>query len=301
MAEDYTRYLDPDTLNKLSGLELKPRLIVEGFISGLHRSPYQGFSVEFAQHREYVPGDDIRHMDWKVFGRSDRYYIKQYEEETNLVAYILLDMSQSMSYGNGPVSKFEYATYVAASLMRLVLTQQDAVGLALFDDQVRKFFRASSSPNHLGVLLSEIMQTSPVEKTNMERIFHDVADRISSRGVIIVISDFFDDPDRVLTGLSHFRHKQHDVICMQILDPYEVSFPFQRMTMFEGLEEYEDLLVNPKALRSGYLEEMNGFLRDLKAGCLRQRTDYVRIQTDELLDVALSTYLASRAGAQRAR
>ncbi|MBI4616045.1 MAG: DUF58 domain-containing protein [Planctomycetes bacterium] len=294
--EDYQRYLEPATLNKIDRLELKARLIVEGFIAGLHKSPYHGFSVEFAEHREYVPGDDIRHVDWKVYGKSDRYYIKQYEEETNLALHILLDMSESMAYGSGPVTKFEYASYVAASLAHLVLNQRDSVGLALFDDEVRQFVRASSHPSHINVLLREIDRASKVAKTDMAAIFHDVAERISKRGIVIVISDFFDGIDSVVKGLRHFRHKGHDVICFHILDPFEASFPFERMTLFEGLEAKPEILANPRAVRKAYLEEVNRFLRDLRAHCLKHRIDYKRIQSDEPLDVALSTYLAARAG-----
>ena len=293
---DYQKYLDPTTLNKLSRLDLKARLIVEGFVAGLHTSPDHGFSVEFAEHREYVPGDDIRHIDWKVFGKSDRYYIKQYEEETNLVACILLDMSESMSYASGPVSKFEYASYVTASLSKLVLDQRDSVGLVLFDDSVQSYIRASSHPSHLNTVLNEIDRTIQTKKTDMGAIFHDVAERLSKRGIIIIISDFFDSVDNIARGLRHFRHRKHDVICLHVLDPYEASFPFQRMTMFDGLEEYAEVLANPRAVRQAYLEEVGRFCHNLRAHCLRNRIDYKRILSDERLDVALSTYLAARAG-----
>ncbi len=293
---DYQKYLDPTTLNKIGRLELKARLIVEGFIAGLHKSPYHGYSVEFAEHREYVPGDDIRHIDWKVYGKSDRYYIKQYEEETNLVAQVLLDMSESMAYASGPVSKFEYGSYIAASLSKLVLDQRDSAGLFLFDDEVRTHVRPSSHPSHLGTLLREIDKTSASRKTDMGAIFHDVAERVSKRGILVVISDFFDSVDNIARGLRHFRHRGHDVICLHVLDPYEANFPFQRMTMFEGLEEYPEILANPRAIRQAYLDEVNRFTHDLRAHCLKNRIDYKRILTDERLDVALSTYLAARGG-----
>ena len=294
--EDYRKYLEPSTLNKIDRLDLRARLIVEGYVAGLHQSPYHGFSVEFAEHREYVPGDDIRHIDWKVFGKSDRYYIKQYEEETNLVAHILLDMSESMSYASGPMTKYEYGACIAASLAHLSIGQRDAVGLALFDDEVRRFVRASSHPSHINILLREIDRSEARAKTDMGAIFHDVAERLQKKGIVIVISDFFDSLDSILRGLRHFRHKQHDVLCFHVLDPHEVNFPFQRMTMFEGLEAHPELLANPRAVRTAYLEEMNRFQRDLRAGCQKHRIDYLRIVTDERLDVALSTYLAARAG-----
>jgi uncharacterized protein (DUF58 family) len=310
---DPRRYLDPKVLATVSKLELKARLIVEGFITGLHRSPYHGFSIEFAEHREYVPGDDIRHIDWKVFGRSDRFYIKQYEEETNLKAHILLDVSQSMAYPEPPpasprqgpaapggrVSKFEYATYVAAGLAYLLLRQQDAVGLAVFDDRVRNFVPPSSNPSHLQTLLGAVEEPPLRAKTDIGAIFHEFADRIKKRGLIIIISDLFDDVEKVTRGLKHLRHKNHEVIVFHVLDHDELTFPFQRMTLFEGLEQMPELLADPKALRDAYLEEMNGFLAEVRKGCRESRIDYLKLDTEDHLDVALSAYLAMRAGSVR--
>jgi uncharacterized protein (DUF58 family) len=306
-SSDPRKYLDPKFLARISRLEVKARLIVEGFISGLHRSPYHGFSVEFAEHREYVPGDDIRHIDWKVFGRSDRFYIKQYEEETNLKAYILLDVSQSMAYPHAPgeepeagrISKFEYGTFVAAGLSYLLLRQQDAVGLALFDDHVRSLVNPSSNPSHLQALLGEIDGSTLREKTNVGSIFHEFADRIKKKGLILVISDLFDDIEHVKRGLKHLRYKGHEVIVFHILDGDELSFPFQRMTLFEGLEGMPELLANPQSLRDAYLEELNKFLGEVRKVCRDMRIDYVQLGTHDLLDVALSAYLAKRAGTQR--
>lgn len=323
MQQDPRRYLDPKFLARISRLEVKARLIVEGFISGLHKSPYHGFSVEFAEHREYVPGDDIRHIDWKVFGRSDRFYIKQYEEETNLKAYILLDVSQSMAYpyasnslssgveGKGDttdagapaartrVSKFEYGTYVAAGLAYLLLKQQDAVGLALFDDRVRSFVNPSSNPSHLQALLGEIEGSSLREKTNVGSIFHEFADRIKRKGLILVVSDLFDDAEQLKRGLKHLRYKNHEVIVFHILDEDELTFPFRRMTLFEGLEGLPELLANPQALRDAYLAELNKYLAEVRKVCRDTHIDYVRLDTSDHLDVALTAYLAKRAGTQR--
>ena len=323
MQQDPRRYLDPKFLARISRLEVKARLIVEGFISGLHKSPYHGFSVEFAEHREYVPGDDIRHIDWKVFGRSDRFYIKQYEEETNLKAYILLDVSQSMAYpyasnslaggveGKGDttdagapaartrVSKFEYGTYVAAGLAYLLLKQQDAVGLALFDDRVRSFVNPSSNPSHLQALLGEIEGSSLREKTNVGSIFHEFADRIKRKGLILVISDLFDDAEQLKRGLKHLRYKNHEVVVFHILDEDELTFPFRRMTLFEGLEGLPELLANPQALRDAYLAELNKYLAEVRKVCRDTHIDYVRLDTSDHLDVALTAYLAKRAGTQR--
>lgn len=301
------KLLDPAFLARISRLEVKARLIVEGFISGLHKSPYHGFSVEFAEHREYVPGDDIRHIDWKVFGRSDRYYIKQYEEETNLKAHILLDVSQSMAYPHAPgeeaegarPSKFEYGAFVAAGLAHLLLRQQDAVGLTLFDDRVRTLIAPSSNPSHLTALLSEIGKAPLREKTNVGAIFHEVADRIKKKGLILVISDLFDQSEHLKNGLKHLRYKGHDVIVFQVLDVEELTFPFQRMTLFEGLEGYPELLANPQSLREAYLEELKTFLAEVRKTCRDLRIDYAQLDTGAPLDVALAACLARRAGTLR--
>jgi uncharacterized protein (DUF58 family) len=308
-SSDPRSYLDPKVLARISRLEVKARLIVEGFISGLHKSPYHGFSVEFAEHREYVPGDDIRHVDWKVFGRSDRFYIKQYEEETNLKAYVLLDASQSMAYPEPPsarpradgarVSKFEYATYVAASLAYLLLRQQDAVGIALFDDRVRNLVPPSSSPSHLQTLLGALDSPKLEEKTDVGAIFHEFADRIKKKALILVVSDLFDDIEHVKRGLKHLRYKNHEVIVFHVLDHDELTFPFQRMTLFEGLESLPELLANPQSLRDAYLEEIGSFLGEVRKVCRDNRIDYVKLDTEDKLDVALSAYLASRAGSLR--
>ena len=312
MSQNLTRYLDPRALAKVSRLELKARLIVEGFISGLHRSPYHGFSVEFAEHREYVPGDDVRHIDWKVFGRSDRYYIKQYEEETNLSTHILLDASESMSYesdlpsskagidsAEAAVSKYEYGAYVAASLAYLLLRQQDAVGLALFDDDVRHFLQPRSTPSHLSTVVSVLEQPGLREKTDLGRIFHEYASKITKKGLIVIISDLLDDLESIERGLKHLRYRNHEVLVFHLLDHDELTFPFQNMTMFEGLEGFEDALVHPPALRDGYLAELETFLSGVRKICRNNRFDYIRLSTRDKLDVALSTYLAKRAGTQR--
>lgn len=295
MPEDYRRYLDPRTLSKISRLDLIARLVVEGFISGLHRSPYHGFSVEFAEHREYVPGDDIRHIDWKVYGKTDRYYVKEFEEETNLKATILLDASESMSYRSGPVSKFEYGCFIAASLAHLILRQQDAVGLALYDGEVRKYLPASSQPGHLKVLLHELQEARPEKSSRMEPVYHDMAERIRKKGLIIVISDMFDDLVQVTRGLRHLRHRRHEVILFHVLDRDEVTFPFERMTKFLGMELGPKILANPKVLREAYLEELRAFQDSLKRECRGDRIDYVGLDTSRPLDVALATYLAVRA------
>ncbi len=295
---DPRKYLDPKVLAKLGRLELKARLIVEGFIAGLHKSPYRGISVEFAEHREYVPGDDTRHVDWKVFGRTDRFYIKQYEEETNLKSYILLDGSESMGFagGDGQISKYQYGTYLAAALAYLILKQQDAVGLAVFDDEVRGFVPPSSSQTHLLNVIQELDRQTAAKKTAVGDILRGFADRIKKKGIIIIISDMFDDLESIQLGLKHLRYKRHDVILFHILDHDELNFPYQRMTLFEGLEGYPELLADPRALRRAYLEEIQKFQEDLKRTCRRSRIDYVLLDTSRRLDAPLTAFLASRGG-----
>ncbi len=293
--EDYRKYLDPKTLSKIRRLDLKARLIVEGFISGLHRSPYHGFSVEFAEHREYVPGDDIKYIDWKVWGRSDRYYIKQYEEETNLRCHVVLDTSESMLYGSDrALTKYDYACYVAASLSYLILHQQDAVGMVMFDQDIHKYLPPTSTGIQLKQILHEMSQVKPREKTNMGVIFHNLAERITKKGLVIVISDLFDSVDNILFGLRHLRHKKHEILVFHILDQFELTFPFESMTLFEGLEEYPELLADPRALKKAYLRELDTFLNDIKKGCRNNRVDYVQLHTGMPLDVALTRYLAMR-------
>jgi len=296
-AKDFRRYLDPKVLSKIARLDIVARLVVEGFVTGLHKSPYHGFSVEFAEHREYVAGDDIKHIDWKVFGRSDRYYIKQYEEETNLSATILLDTSESMRYrsAEAPVSKLDYGCFIAASLAFLILQQRDTVGLVTFDEKIREWVPPSSHPSHRNVILSALNATEPAQKTGLGRIFNEVAERCSRKGLIIIISDFFDDAQRILAGLRHLKYRRHELIAFHVLDPAERSFPFESMTTFKGMEGLGDIISDPQAIRQAYLEEIEGHIWDLKRGCRQDRIDYVELTTDQPLDIALSRYLATRA------
>ena len=289
-------YFDPETLAKLQGLELRARHIVEGYVSGVHRSPFHGFSIEFAEHREYVPGDDLRYVDWKVFGKSDKIYLKQYEEETNLLSYLLLDTSESMQYqGPGsPLSKLDYAKCLAASLSYLILQQQDAVGLVTFDNKVNTMLRASTNPSHLKQVLHLMEQAKADRKTNAGPIFHDLAERLKKRGVVLIFSDLLDDVKSLLAGLKHFRHRRHEVILFHILDPAELDFPFQHTTLFKGLEQFPDILTDPQSLRDGYLAELHAFLKELRTGCRAQGADYVQVRTDRPIDVVLRTFLAPR-------
>jgi len=295
-VENSPKFLDPKILARLEGLQLRARLIVEGYVSGVHRSPFHGFSVEFAEHREYAPGDDLRYLDWKVFGRTDKYHLKQFEQETNLVCYLLLDISESMRYrsADAAMSKFEYAQCLAAALAYLVLHQQDSVSMVTFDNEIRALVRPGSNPSHIKQLIQVMEQSTTERKTTTGPIFHELAQRLKKRGIIVVISDLFDDVDSMMAGLKHLRHRRHEVILMHVLDPAELDFRFRQTTLFKGLEQLPDVLLEPRSLRKAYLEEFGRFIHHIKRGCRMNRIDYVPIRTDQPLDVALSSYLSSR-------
>ncbi len=300
---DYMRLLDPGALAKIHRLELKARGLVEGFISGRHRSPYRGFSVEFAEHREYSPGDDIRDLDWRVFGRSDRYFIKQYIEETNLRCTVLLDASGSMKYtgeaaalhnGKRP-SKFEYAQLLAASLIHLLIHQQDAVGLVTFDTKIRRYLPARSRASYMRILLDELVTTRPGDETAISPIFHDIAERARRRGLIIIISDLFDDPEALLSALHHFRFRKHEVILFHVMAEEELTFPFEKFSLFNDLEAAgHKLELDPRAIRATYLDEIRSFISAIHKGCGQMSIDYVPLSTKTPFDDALLGYLANR-------
>lgn len=295
-AEHSPKFFDPQLLARLEGLALRARRIVEGYISGMHRSPFHGFSIEFAEHREYAPGDDLRYLDWKVFGRTDKFYLKQFEDETNLVCTLLLDTSESMAY-QGPgaaMSKLQYAQCAAAALAYLVLQQQDAVGLATFDHEIRALVRPSSNPSHFQDLLCVMEEAVPQHKTAAGAVLHELAERLKKRGIVVVLSDLFDHVDSLVTGLKHFRHRRHEVIVFHVLDPAEMDFPFQRTTLFRGLEQLPEVLVEPQAIRRAYLRQFGDYLRRMQQGCRMHQIDYVLMRTDRPLDLVLSSYLASR-------
>ena len=279
------------------GLELRARQIVEGYVAGMHRSPYHGFSVEFAEHREYVPGDDLRYVDWKVFGKTDKFYLKQYEEETNLICYLLLDTSESMRYqGPGaPLSKLEYAQCVAAALAYLVLQQQDSVGLATFDQEVRQLVRPSSSPSHLKQLLHVMEQTAAgAQDRAPARSSTTWPSGSHERGIVVILSDLFDDVEAMLAGLKHFRHRRHEVIVFHVLDPAELDFPFQQTTLFKGLEALAEVLTEPRSLRAAYQNEMQRSCKHVRTAAAPSRSITCTVRTDQPLDVVLTAFLSAR-------
>jgi len=301
--QDYMSLLDPDALAKIHRLELIARGLVEGFVSGRHRSPYKGFSVEFAEHRQYVAGDDIRDLDWRVYAKSDRYYIKQYIEETNLRSVILLDASGSMAYTgreaaqhNGKrLSKFEYGRYLAASLAHLMINQQDAVGLVTFDTDVRHYIPSRARISHLRAVLSELTRTEPAGESALAPVLHDIAERVHRRGMIILISDLFDDPKDIINALHHFRYRKHEVLLLHVMAEEELTFPFDRWSQFRDLElDTRRVQLDPRSVRASYLEHVRDFIRTIREGCGRMDVDYVQLSTKRGFAVALAHYLASR-------
>ncbi|HID96424.1 MAG TPA: DUF58 domain-containing protein [Candidatus Latescibacteria bacterium] len=294
MTPDYRLYLNPQLVSKLSRLDIIARLVVEGFITGLHRSPYHGFSVEFAENRQYMPGDPTRYIDWKAYGKSERLFVKTFEEETNLKSYLLLDASGSMGFSSEGISKIQYASYLAAALTYLMLRQRDAVGLVIFDSRIRSYIPPRSAKSHLSVILKELANTETSSDTKMEAVFHQLAERIKRRGLIIVISDLLDDADKVLFGLRHFRHRKHEVIVFHLLDPREKDFGFEQEARFVDIETGEEVRADPRLIRQEYCSRVSTLVERYRRGCRESLVDYVPISTDEDLDTALFRYLLKR-------
>jgi uncharacterized protein (DUF58 family) len=298
---DYRKYLDPRTLARIGSLDLRARLIVEGLMTGMHRSPYQGASVEFAQHRPYVAGDDIRRVDWKVLAKTDRIYLKQYQEETNLQLILVADASESMGYGSvsgedaALWTKYDHVTAIAASLAYMAIQQQDSVGLAIFDQALGKYFKPSNSPAQWKLVVQELQQVPRLAKTSIGRVLDQLAEKLTHRSLIVVLSDFLDDLAGVEKGLRHLRYRKHELMVFQVLDPQEIEFPFEDVTLFKGLEQMGELLTEPRALRQGYLEQLAGFTDALKRMCRALHIDFARFSSSDSLDVALSSFLATRA------
>ncbi len=292
---DYRKYLDPKTVAKVGNLELVARLVVEGFITGLHRSPYHGFSVEFAEHRAYRPGDEIKYLDWKVFARTGKYYVKEFQEETNLRCTIAIDASRSMAYAsNGNISKYEYSAYLAAALSLLMIQQRDAIGLTLFDNGIRTFLPPNSKPSYMRQILKTLEQNSPANDTGTASALNLLAEKIRRRGLVIVFSDFFDNPDDILTALKHFRHKKHEVIVFHVLDPREIDFKVGASANFVDMESGETMLTNPYQIQLAYKNAVNDYINFLKKECLNHQIDYNLLDTSASYDHALSSYLVKR-------
>ena len=291
---DKRKYLDPLIVAKIDNMALRARLVVEGYLIGQHKSPYHGFSVEFAEHRAYGSGDEIRHIDWKLYGKTDRYYVKRYEEETNLRSYILLDTSQSMTYGSGAITKLEYGSYLSAALTHLMLNQRDAMGLVLFDEKIRKFIPPRAAPSHANIIMGALDKIQSANDTQIRPTLDYMAERIKKRGLVILISDLLDDPAQVLMGLNHFRHNKQEMIVFHLLDRQELEFQFGNRTKFRDLETDETITTEPWHIRSAYQELIEMHQRKYRLGCRNQRIDYVPLFTDQPLDLALNEYLNKR-------
>jgi uncharacterized protein (DUF58 family) len=291
------RHLDPKSIQRISRLDLRARAVVEGFLTGQHRSPYHGFAIEFAGHREYSPGDELKHVDWRVWSRTDRLYIKEYEEETNLKCHILLDCSRSMRYGEADQpawSKFDHAATAAASLAFLLQQQQDAVGLVTFDSQIRTQLPPSSHPGQLKRLLHALEQTTVDHRTDISRLFLDLAAALKSRGVVVLVSDLLLDLPTLKETLARFRLRKHDVILLHVLHHDELTFPFEDNTQFRGMESNAEVQADPKTLRRSYLEILNRYLADVRKTCGTLGVDHVLLDTAAPLDAALASYLTLR-------
>ncbi len=288
------KYLDPAGLHRVGNMELVAKQVVEGFLTGRHRSPYQGFSVEYLDHRAYTPGDEIRNLDWKIVARSDKYYVKLYEEETNLRAYILLDCSSSMQFSSGEQSKLSWGSYLAAALTHLLLRQNDAVGLVEFDSGVRNFIPPRAHPTQFRRILDSLDGIEPGGETDVGAVLHEAAERTKRRGLIIVISDLIDNEESIASGLGHFRHNNHEVIVFHTMDPAELEFPYDRLTRFRDMEGAGRVVANPKSLRARYLSRINQFTDTVKRDCFERRISYELCDTSQPYDRFLAAYLDKR-------
>ena len=291
---DKRKYLEPEMVARLSNMSLRARLVVEGYIIGQHKSPFHGFSVEFAEHRAYGPGDEIRHIDWKLYGKTDRFFVKQYEEETNLRSYILLDTSKSMEYKSNKISKLDYGNYLSAALAYLMISQQDGVGLTLFDNQIQTFIPPRSKPSHVNTILTHLDKTGSGKDTDVGIVLHEMAERIKKRGLIILISDLFDETENIINGLKHFRHNKQEIIVFHVMDRKELNFDFSNRTKFKDMETDEQITTEPWKIRKIYQKAIQSYQDELRLRCREQKIDYVPLFTDQNLDLALNEYLKKR-------
>lgn len=288
------RLLDPGLVRRIEGLELRARTVVEGVLSGIHRSPHRGSSVEFAEHREYGPGDDVKSIDWRVWGRRDAYYVKQFEEETNLKGYLVVDATASMGYGPKGATKLDYARTLAASLAYLLLKQQDAAGLLTFQSSLKNYVPPQANTTHLREILGVLAAVEPRGRANPEEVFTALADRIRRRGLLIYISDLLDDLDRTLRALKQFRHRRNDVVVFHVLDPAEIEFPFEDLTLFVGMEDDREVLADPRGIRKAYREEMAAFLDRCRRELLGDEIDYRLTPTSIPPDRTILDFLGRR-------
>ena len=295
------KYLDPEILSHIGSLEVVARQVVEGLRIGQHVSPIRGISSQFTAYRQYVPGDETRHFDWKAYARCNRYYIKQFDAETNFVANMLIDASESMTYASGAISKMEYAKFLAASLAYLVINQGDSTGVAVFDGQLQNYVEPKSTMRVLRDISAEMDKVEPQPRTNVGAILHDFALRMSRRGFVMLFSDLFDNTDEFIEGLNHLRFRGHNVILFHILDPYEIEFPLNGMWKFIGLEGEGELITQPGRVRANYLRELEKFISRIKTACTRAQVDYVLVNTADPIEHVLSSYLIQRRALAKTR
>jgi len=296
-----SKYLDPQILSQIGPLDVAVRQVVEGLRIGLHRSPARGISSEFTAYRQYVPGDETRHIDWKAYARCNRYYIKLFDAETNFVANMLLDASQSMTYSSGKISKIEYAKYLAASLAYLVVDQRDSVGVGVFDGKLQNYIEPKSNMRILHDISNELEKVTPQPRTNVAAILHEFAQRMSRRGFVMLFSDLFDNTEEFIEGLNHLRYRGHNVIVFHILDPHELEFPLSGMWKFIGLEGEGDLITQPARVRTSYLKELESFITRIKKACNRAEVDYVLVNTSDPVEHVLASYLLQRTAMSKVR
>jgi len=295
------KYLDPETLSHIGSLDVVARQVVEGLRIGLHRSPARGISSEFTAYRQYVPGDETSHIDWKAYARSDRYYIKLFDAETNFVSNLLIDASESMTYASGAISKLEYAKYLAASLAYLIVDQGDSVGVGVFDGELQNYIAPKSNMRILYDISNELEKVTPRPRTNIGAILHNFAHRMSRRGFVVLFSDLFDNTDEFIEGLNHLRFRGHNVILFHMLDPYELEFPLSGMWKFVGLEGEGEVITQPARVRNNYLKELEKFIARIKTACTRAQVDYVLVNTAEPVEHVLSSYLLQRTALSKTR
>jgi uncharacterized protein (DUF58 family) len=292
---EYKNLLDPSIIPKINSLELRARLVVEGFMVGLHKSPYHGFSVEFAQHRPYMQGDSLKNVDWKVYGKTEKFFVKQYEEETNLRSYIVLDISRSMKFASGnQVSKIEYASTLVAALSYLMVKQQDAVGLTLYADKILQYLPPKATRQYLQEIFKSLVNIEPSDTTNTAKCLNSVAEKIRRRGLVIIVSDLFDNVDSIIKSLKHFGYQKNEVIVFQILDPLEKSFAFGRDAIFKDMETEEEMTTQPYQIQKAYKAAMEEFVSKIKTECLNSNIDYNLVETTSPFDKALLSYIQKR-------
>lgn len=294
MPEGIAHFLTPQELHRLGRLTLLSRYVVEGNLAGAHRSPLRGASSEFADHRAYIAGDDPKHIDWKVLGRTDRYYIRRYEDETNLRVYLVLDRSASMGYAGGEISKYAFAARLAAALGYVIVKARDSVGLFLHSDRIDARMEARNSFLHLNNLLKRVQETRPASTTSIADVLNRIAESVRKRALVVILSDLLDESAEVVRALAHFRKQRHDVIVFHVLDPTEIDLPFKQGARFEDLETGEHITVDPRAMAAEYREVFAAFLGEYREGCAALNVDYRLVRTDQALDTFVRAYLQER-------